>query len=308
MNFFNQNKFNIFFILLIVPSLAIMCSNQDENEKINPVNDTLFSGPYTMGKVEYDEVDEASGLAVGRINKNMIWTHNDSGDESRIFLMTDSAKHVGEFYLEGVELRDAEDMAIGPGPDESLSYIYLGDIGDNWGNTAVKQIYRFPEPSIQGLKIPFTETISDFDVIHYRYPDGMRDAETLMIDPKTKDLYIVSKREINVNLYRMSYPYQANDTITLEKLGNLPLTIIVGGDISADGTEVLLKSYNEVFYYKLKTGEGIESILNKQPELLPYAVEPQGEAIAWTPDGSGYFTLSEEVLFIPAILYYYKRN
>jgi hypothetical protein len=303
-----QNKINSIAILLIVPLLAIMCSNQDENEtKDPPSGDSMFSEANNMGRVEFDEIDEASGLAASRIHKNMLWTHNDSGDDSRIFLMTDSAKHVGQFYLKGVTLRDAEDIAVGPGPNEALSYIYLGDIGDNFARTDVLQIYRFPEPSIQGKKVPFNETISNFDVLHYRYPDGNRDAETLMIDPKTKDLYIVSKREINVNLYKMAYPYQPNDTVTLEKLGSLPLTIITAGDISSDGREVLLKSYNEIYYYKLEPGEGIESILHKDPILLPYAVEPQGEAIAWKADGSGYFTLSEEIFFIKAVLYFYKR-
>jgi hypothetical protein len=304
MDFF-KHRINIFFSLLIVPLLAIMCSSQEEYLEVNI---SLFSGPYNMGKVENDEIDEASGLAASRINTNMLWTHNDSGDEARVFLMTDSAKHVGVFYLAGAKWRDAEDIAIGPGPDETLSYIYLGDIGDNWAKNEIKQIYRFPEPNVTGRKIPITDTISNYDVIHYRYPDRIRDAETLMIDPKTRDIYIVSKREINVVMYKMAYPYQPNDTITLEIIGNLPLSIIVAGDISPDGSEVLLKSYNEIYYYKLEPGEGIESILHKPPVKLPYAVEPQGEAIAWKADGGGYYTVSEELLRIPAVLYYYERN
>ena len=31
--------------------------------------------------------------------------------------------------------------------------------------------------------------------IHFKYPDGPRDAETLMIDPVEKLIYIVSKRD-----------------------------------------------------------------------------------------------------------------
>jgi hypothetical protein len=299
-----SQKIKIILGILIVPVLAATCSDQEVDDS---VNDSFFTGPFNMGRVEFDEIDEASGLAVSRVNKNMLWTHNDSGDDARIFLMTDSARHVGQFYLKGAKWRDAEDIAIGPGPVESVSYIYLGDIGDNWARNEIKQIYRFPEPDVSGRKTPFTDTIANYDVIHYRFPDRIRDAETLMIDPNTKDLYVVSKREINVVMYKMAYPYSPNDTITMEIVGNLPLSIIVAGDISSDGTEVLLKSYNEIYYYKLKAGEGIESIIHKQPERLPYAIEPQGEAIAWNTDASGYYTVSEEVLMIPAVLYYYQR-
>jgi hypothetical protein len=303
MDFLSQ-KITCLLAVLVVPILAVTCSNQvdhyDESE-------AMFTGPINMGKVEHDDIDEASGLAASRINKNMLWTHNDSGDDARLFLMTDSARHVGVFYLKDAVWRDAEDIAIGPGPKESISYIYLGDIGDNWARNEIKQIYRFPEPNVSGRKRPITDTIKNYDVFHYRFPDAIRDAETLMIDPNTKDLYIVSKREINVVMYKMAYPYAPNDTVTLEIVGNLPLSIIVGGDISPDGSEVLLKSYNEIYYYKLKPGEGIESIIHKQPERLPYAIEPQGEAIAWSADASGYYTVSEEVLMISAVLYFYER-
>ena len=71
---------------------------------------------------------------------------------------------------------------------------------------------------------------------------------------------------------------------------------------------MLLKSYNAVYYYKLIGDEKVESIISKQPTLLPYAAEPQGEAICWKVDGSGYYTLSEEVMSIQAVLYFYQRK
>src|SRR5690606_29311603 len=94
--------------------------------------DSLFSAPISKGKVEYNEIKEASGLAASRRHSGMLWTHNDSGDEARIFLMTDNGKHAGEYFLEGVEALDVEDIAVGPGPVDGLSYIYLADFGDNW--------------------------------------------------------------------------------------------------------------------------------------------------------------------------------
>ena len=300
---------SVFYALTIL-SLPIMllltCASQKEAPAGEQKIDSLFSAPIAKGKVEYNEIKEASGLAASRRHSGMLWTHNDSGDEARIFLMTDNGKHAGEYFLEGVEALDVEDIAVGPGPVDGLSYIYLADFGDNWASRNVVQIYRFPEPD--KLDSPARDTIRNVEIISYRYPDSPRDAETLMIDPLNGDLYIVSKREMQVGMYKLAYPHSTADTATAERLGFLPLTIIVAGDISGDGTEVLLKSYNEVYYWELEEGEGPESILNKDPLFLPYAVEPQGEAIAWSTDGSGYFTVSEEVLMFDAILYYYERR
>ncbi len=309
MNLTSQSRIAGVLFMILIPFLAIMCSSHEESDAIPPSSeDSLFSDPINNGKVDNDEIDEASGLAASRINHNMLWTHNDSGDKSRIFLISDKAQHIGEFYLKDAKLRDAEDIAVGPGPKVGESYIFLGDIGDNSASKDIKQIYVFPEPDIDGRQLPITDTIEGYDVIHFQYPDRNRDAETLMVDPLTRNIYIVSKREINVVMYRINYPYTLNDTITAEKIGVLPLSIITGGDISPEGNEVLLKSYNAVYYYKLIGDEKVESIISKQPTLLPYAAEPQGEAICWKVDGSGYYTLSEEVMSIQAVLYFYQRK
>ena len=54
----------------------------------------------------------------------------------------------GTFYLEGVEQIDFEDITIGNGPDPDISYIYLGDIGNNHYARNELYVYRFPEPTV----------------------------------------------------------------------------------------------------------------------------------------------------------------
>ena len=101
-----------------------------------------------LGEIENDEILEASGIASSRFNQNILWTHNDSGDENRIFAMDINGNHVGEFFLNNVENRDWEDIAIGPGPIEGVDYIFVGDIGDNRSENDIKHIYRFAEPQV----------------------------------------------------------------------------------------------------------------------------------------------------------------
>ena len=55
--------------------------------------------------------------------------------------------------LAGVENRDWEDIAVGPGPDASKSYVYVADIGDNEGQYQYKYIYRFEEPVLNKTQV-----------------------------------------------------------------------------------------------------------------------------------------------------------
>jgi len=145
--------------------------------------------------------------------------------------------------------------------------------------------------------------------LHLKYPDGVRDAETLMTDPINKLLYIVSKREDTVHVYTTPLDFKANDTVTLQKQaqvffeGTGEFKWITAGDISQDGQQVLLRSYSKVYYWKRNPGEAIWQTLLRSPAILPYTPEPQGEAIGFTADGKGYYTTSEG---LHPYLYYYK--
>jgi hypothetical protein len=136
-------------------------------------------------------------------------------------------------------------------------------------------------------------------------PDGKRDSETILIDPFTNDLFLISKREDSVALYTTPYPFP-KDTIVLRKVMVLPFTKIVAGSISRDGTQILLKTYEKVYYWKRTRQESLAEIFSKKPIQLPYNKEQQGEAIAWSNDGYGYFTLSEGTMGSSADLLMYK--
>lgn len=88
----------------------------------------------------------------------------------------------------------------------------------------------------------------------------------------------------------------------------IDLTMSVAGDISMDGTQILIKNYLVVFYWERDPSESIPEALARNPVILPYKPEPQGEAIAFAPNGKSYFTLSEKRSGIDPVLYrYYKK-
>jgi len=253
---------------------------------------------------------EASGLVSGRKNPGLIYIHEDSGNRPVVFVYDTLGTFLGEIVLAGVNNRDWEDIAIGPGPETDVSYIYVGDIGDNKSVREELMIHRFPEPDITLVpdSLPFKIILTGFSTIKYRYPDGPRDAETLMIDPATKDLIIITKREVNVHVYRLLYPQAVDNYTPVFFKGKLPFRTIVGGDISPDGKEILIKDYGRIYHWKV-SDDIMGTLFWQTPSMVAYIPEVQGEAIGWTADGTGYFTTTEtDKHQADPILYHYRRR
>lgn len=267
-----------------------------------------FGDRIDMGLIESDDIVEASGLVTSRKNDHVLWSHNDRNNQNRIFALNSRGTHLGIYRIDGVENRDWEDMAIGPGPEEGVEYLYLGDIGDNEAVHEHKYIYRIPEPDVDFTQDPIEIGLSNVDTITIQYPDALRDAETLLLDPLTKDIYIISKRELeDIRVYRVPYPQSTSEVIIAEQVAILNLWQVVGGDISPSGLEILLKTYTTMYYWKRSPHQNLWEAFENEPVILPYIEEMQGETVCWAADSMGYYTLSEENLGIPVHLFFYPR-
>ena len=264
-------------------------------------------GPQTaVGLLEHDPVTEASGLAASRRNRGVLWTHNDSGARDQLYALSTDGRHLGAYHATGAGWRDWEDMALGPGPSPGVDYLYVGDIGDNFASQELKRVYRVPEPQVDTTQTPVTVYLGGVETIIFRYPDGPRNAETLMIDNRTGDIYVVTKGA-EADVYCLPYPQSTVDTVAAERVGTLPIASVTAGDISACGSEILLKTYTSIYYWPRGREESIWEALTRNRRSVPYWPEPQGEALAWAVDGSGFYTLSEERQLVAARLYFFSR-
>lgn len=262
----------------------------------------LFSSAKEKGIVDI-KLEEASGLVASAAHPGYFWTHNDSGNGAQLFLIDSTANIAATMPLGAVRNRDWEDITLGPGPDPDKTYVYVGDIGDNKAQYPYKIIYRLEEPAAIENK-----TVERFDTLFVQLPDGTRDSEALMIDPISSRMFMVSKREDSVRLYQFPNTWKSGDTLTAELKIKMPYNLTVAADISVDGSEVLLKNYDHVYYWKREGTESIADLLQRTPLELKYKPEKQGEAIAWSRDGSGYYTLSESSTHERARLLFYKRK
>lgn len=287
----------------VLAVLVLACASKESTDS----SVELFSPAVRLAEITNNKLGEISGLATSSVNPKMLWAHNDSGNDPEIYLLNEQLEVKLTVRLDGVENRDWEDIAVGPGPEDGKSYVYVGEIGDNDGRYENKYIYRFEEPQWNG-EHDHLIILSDFDKITFQLEDAMKDTETLLIDPSSKDLYIVSKREEPVYVYELKFPQSTEGVLTASKLASISFATIVGGDISPDGKEVLLKNYTQVFYWSNKSAESLVDILKTEPRQIPYEKEPQGESIVWARDNRGFYTISEVVKDQKSYLYFYRRN
>ncbi len=261
-----------------------------------------FAAGTEAGVVQSLLIQEASGIVASRKNPGLLWVHNDSGDAARVFALDDRGRLLGTCAIRGARARDWEDIAIGPGPDPNQQCLYIGDIGDNGSRYASVRVYRVREPDLDPTKSFGQMSLGPAETIELTYPDGPRDAETLLVDPVTQDFYIIAKRELFSKVYRASAPHLTTKSTVMEKVAALPWGFAVAGDVSPDGRRIIVRSpYNASIWIR-PDGEPLWKAFQGKPMGIPLRSEPQGEGICFDGKGRGYFTLSEKAR--PTLYYF----
>lgn len=286
--------FGVFvFVWLLVPA----CRNK------NSVGDS--ASPFENVPVEYGmpvPIIEASGIADSKVNPGYCWVEEDSGNPPQVYLLGHTGKILKTIYLKGATNRDWEDIAVAAGPDAGKNYLYIAEIGDNDAAHPSSYFYRLEEPNAS------SDTIASYTKIEFAYPDGPRDAEAFLVDDASKDIYVVSKRDTKSRVYKIAWPYSITAVNAAVQVSELPYGGVVSAAISPDGKGIILKTYPQLFYYPRTSGESIAQALRKTPINLGYHVEPQGEAVGFATDNSGFYTISEKGTGSAQSLYFYKRK
>jgi hypothetical protein len=284
-------------ILFIVISFFLITSCKKNNPTSNKAK---FESIPVQTSISPGLIDEVSGIADSRLNKGALWIEEDGGKPAQLQLLLYNGNLLKKIQIKNADNRDWEDLAIGVGPMNNTSYLYIADIGDNNVQNPNYNIYRFPEPAAS------VDTVFAWDKINFSYPDGAHDAGALLIDNETKDIYIVTKTTSFAKLYKLRYPQSTINSTTAILVNTLSLSNVVSAALSSNGQEIILKTYTGLYYWQRTKGQTIESALQKQPLSLGYQLEPQGEAVCFKNDGSGFFTLSEKSMASSVSLNLYK--
>jgi hypothetical protein len=221
--------------------------------------------------IEDPRIIESSGLAASRQHPGIYWTHNDQ-DEGAYLYAVDSAtgRTVATVTMTGVGApRDVEAIAVGP--DNQL---YVGDIGDNdgvvWDHVWV---YRLPEPKqLEDRTIRATQYV-------VKYQDGPRDAESLVVHPKTGRVYIIDKQEDGGHLYEQPDRLSASGTNVFRPVAPIDLWA-TDAAFSPDGRRLAVRGYFGGILYDWNDGKP------KRLERLDVPLQQQGESVTYSADGS----------------------
>jgi hypothetical protein len=251
----------------------------------------------TTGHVATDDT-EISGVVASATHPGVWWVHDDSGGKPEVTAIDVAGADLGTYALAGAEAFDWEDIAAADG------HLYVGDIGDNGRQRKDPRVFRVPEPHARPNGAG--GTLGPVEVIHLIYPGGPVDAEALLVDPHSGDLYVLTKDIGFSKVFRAPAASLVADAhVTMDEVGQftlpaprseadgLPGILVTGADVSPDGSTVLVRTYRSVLAFARPAGKPLEAAFSSEPCEAPQAEEAQGEAVGWAADGRSYLLLSE---------------
>nr|WP_285646385.1 hypothetical protein [Lentzea sp. NBRC 102530] len=178
---------------------------------------------------------------------------------------------------------DVEDLAMTP--DGTL---WASDTGDNGKSRPTVALHKVsPSGAVERYRLT--------------YPDGKHDAEALIVD-KSGTPYIVTKEPLGSALvYRPTGPLRTDVPVPMEQVarvslsttdtpggpleGTLDSRLVTGAAQTADGSVIALRTYTDAYLYPVPDGDIVKALAG-DPVRVPLPDEPQGEAVAFDPDGT----------------------
>ena len=259
------------------------------------------------GVVAASELTALSGLALSRSQPDILYAHNDH-DRPVVYALDLQGQLHARITLTGAEARDIEDIAIGN--CDTMTCVYLADVGDNTAQRAEYGILRFVEPVVPSA--PGDEQQSPtFERLRFRYEDGSHNAESLLVAPNG-NLYILTKLAPgsggNVDATGPSTVYRIDakafaaggiavatkvTTLSVPRSGEPALSAAAAHPC---GSGFLARTYDRVYEFLLPPGAAdFEAAFGATPKVVAMPDEPQSEGIDYLADGRGFVTSSEGV-------------
>lgn len=250
---------------------------------------------------------EVSGLVASPSQPGILWLHNDSGDDARLYAATTEGKALLRLVLDDVEWTDAEDIAAAPCPDGSGPCLWVADVGNNRGDRDEVAVFAIPEPTVDVTQGVHDEHVDAAGVWRFplRYPGEPFDAEAFVVLPDASALLLVEKRDgTEARVVALEAPFLRDGENLLEERGVLASPgvdipkgrMVTGADLHPRGDRMLLRTYTGVFEFFFDENESALDLAGKLAQTITLGPlsEPQGESIAYDDSGKGLWTVSED--------------
>jgi len=203
-----------------------------------------------------NDVFESSGLVD---EGSLVWTTNDSGDDAVLYGLDPRTGRTVARTTYADEVEDVE--ALAPGRNGT---VWAGDVGDNPGHRDSVQVYRVrPAPSGDADR-----RAPRYDLT---YPGGARNAETLLVQPRTQRVFVVSKSAFGGTVYAAPRTLHEGRTNRLTEFARVA-GLVTDGAFFPDGRHVVLRTYSTASVYTFPGFQLTGTV------RLPS--QPQGEGIS----------------------------
>ncbi len=270
-----------------------------------------WSEPVTVGHLGAADLTESSGFAPSHRAASLLWSHNDSGGEPVVYALGADGSERGRVRIAGASNYDWEDIVSFT--LDGQAYLLIADTGDNGAVRTDCRLYVIAEPDSAALKPGRELTVPIAWEIPVRYADHPRDCESVSVDAAEKAVYLLSKREHPVGLYRLPLLPVASGTAPaaafLTKVEKIPQPtgprllvegppgrmagMPVGMDFAADGSAAVVLTYMDVLLFPRKPGEPWADALRRPPQQLKTVSLPQAESVCFSADGREIYVTTE---------------
>jgi len=261
-----------------------------------------YAGP-VLSRETPSDLDALSGLALSRLQPNIVFAHNDH-DGPIVYALDLEGNEHARITLTDAPVNDFEDIAVGPCGAQTC--VFVADIGDNNAVRTEYAILRFVAPMVPE-SAGQTELTAAFERFPFVYEDGSHNAEGLMVGPDGA-IYVVTKLAPGTggrveatgasSIYRLPATL-ATDTVA-EATKVATLSVPADGDLAASaaaahpcGLGFLLRTYDRVYEFVTPDGMPFEAAFAVTPSSVAMPDEPQSEGIDYGPDGRGFITSGE---------------
>ncbi len=306
-------------LLLLVIALQSLCACQGENPptSVPPPQDSThttdsiaYADAATLCTIADARLTEISGIASSRLRDGVFWLHNDSGGEPRLFAIDSNGVTLASCLLDGAVNRDWEDIASVT--LEGISWLYVGDIGDNDRKYGSVTVYRIREPVVHATSRDSMLSGTPERAV-FRYPDGSRDCEALMVDPRDGSVVLVEKSGDTTGVYAAQWPADGGEAFLQRVAAFRPPVAysfarqITAADMHPTSRSVVLRTYTALLEYRIPQSrptsvmfDSANVVILSTPGLL------QTEAACYSRNGRDLLTTSEGSR--PPLLILRRRN
>jgi len=246
-----------------------------------------------LAKLADPAINESSGLAAGRTNPGVFWTHNDSGSRPQVFAFTMQGKALATVTVTGARARDWEDMASFT--HNGRGVLLAADVGDNSANRALYTLYVFHEPRLRTQKGAMQGTVKLVQTINFKYEDGPHNCESIAVDPTDRTIYLVSKvGGGECKVYSLAWPKRSQKGPHVARpVATLKIPTTTAMDISSDGLRAVVLTYGPAFEYARRVTETWTQGFARPGRRIAMPPRAQGESICYGPDGKTLYLTSE---------------